>query len=289
MPHATNAGVTINYEVEGEPFAPPLLLVMGLGAQMTAWHPDFRAALRRRGFRLLHFDNRDVGLSTWLDDSGVPDLTAALSGAATPPYLLSDMAADAVAVLDAAGVDAAHVVGASMGGMIAQTVAIEHPSRVLSLTSIMSTTGARDVGQPHPGVLEVLLTVPPADREGRIEQAVRGARTISSSGYPFDEARARARAEGDYDRAYHPAGTLRQGFAILASGDRTEALRALDVPTLVIHGDADPLVDVSGGRATAAAVPGATLEVVPGMGHDLPAALHEPLADSIARIAGLSA
>ncbi|MCU4184581.1 alpha/beta fold hydrolase [Acidiferrimicrobium sp. IK] len=259
---------------------------MGLGAQLTAWHPDFKAALVARGFFVVSFDNRDVGLSTWLDEAGAADLIAGLSGTATAPYLLSDMAADATAVLDAEGIDSAHVVGASMGGMIAQTLAIEHPGRLRSLTSIMSTTGAPAVGQPHPGVIEVLLTPPPGERAARIDQSVRGARAISSPGYPFDEARARARAEADYDRAYHPEGTARQAFAILASGDRTEALGQVQVPTLVVHGDADPLVDVSGGRATAAAIPGAELTIFPGMGHDLPPALHVPVADAIAALAG---
>lgn len=287
MPDTTSGGITIHYEVEGDEAAPVVLLVMGLGAQMTSWDPAFRAALVTRGYRVVHFDNRDVGRSGWLDDAGVPDLAALLGGAPPPavPYTLADMAGDAVAVLDAVGAPAAHVVGASMGGMIAQVAAIDHPGRVLTLTSIMSTTGAPGVGAPHPRVLPALLAPPPSGRDAAVEAAVRIARVLASPGYPFDEDRARERAAAAVDRAWHPAGTARQLLAIATAPDRTPALRRLSVPTLVIHGDGDVLIDPSGGRATAEAVPGARLWVVPGMGHDLPPALHEPVADAVAELA----
>ncbi|HET9690680.1 MAG TPA: alpha/beta fold hydrolase, partial [Acidimicrobiales bacterium] len=202
-----------------------------------------------------------------------------------PPYLLADMADDAVAVLDDLGVAAAHVVGASMGGMIAQAIAVGHPDRVRTLTSIMSTTGAPGVGAPHPDVLPLLTRPAPADAAAAVEASVASARVVASPGFPFDEARVRAQAEAAAERAFHPAGVARQLVAIVASPDRTPGLRRLQVPTLVIHGDDDPLVDVSGGRATAEAVPGARLVTIPGMGHDLPPALYDRVADLIADLA----
>lgn len=282
MPSAPANGITIEYEITGEAGAPPLLLVMGLGEQLTGWPDDFVAHLVDRGFRVIRFDNRDVGCSTWFDEAGDPDVMAAISGHGSSPYLLHDMAADAAGLLDALGVDSAHVVGVSMGGMIAQTLAIEHPLRVRSLVSIMSTPGDPSVGQADPAVVPLLLRAAPSSREEAVQGGIETWRAIGSPGFPPDEAWVRERVERSYDRAFHPAGTGRQLVAILTSGDRTEALRHADVPTLVIHGEADPLVDVSGGRATAAAIPGARLKLVPGMAHDLPAALWAELADDIA-------
>lgn len=274
MTSASAHGITLEYETFGDPGSPPVLLIMGLGAQLTAWDPDFCRGLAETGFFVIRYDNRDVGLSTWFDDAGTPDMAALLGGTATSAYALADLAADAVGLLDALGIPAAHIVGASMGGMIAQTFAIAYPGRTRTLTSIMSTTGDPTVGQPHPDALATLMTEPATSREGAVDQAAVTWKVIGSTGYPFDEASVRDRAARDYDRAFHPAGTARQLAAIITQPDRTASLATLDVPTLVIHGEADPLVDPSGGRATAAAIPGASLTLVPGMGHDLPPELH---------------
>ncbi len=285
MPEASAGGLRICYETEGDPAGPPVLLVAGLGAQLTWWPPGLRAALADRGFFVIRYDNRDAGKSAWLDEAGEVDLLAVLAGTARPPYLLADLAADGVAVLDALGVPSAHVLGVSMGGMIAQAIAIEHPARVRTLTSAMSTTGDPAVGQPRPDIVEMLLSPRPADRAAAIDQGVELSRAISSPAFGFDEPETRARTSAEYDRGNHPAGAGRQLAAILASGDRSRALRTLTLPVLVLHGDADPMVDVSGGRATAAAIPGARLWVVPGLGHDLPPALFDEIADAAAALA----
>jgi pimeloyl-ACP methyl ester carboxylesterase len=276
--------VEIAYETFGGKEDPPLLLVMGLGVQMLGWDTEFCQLLAGHGFRVIRFDNRDVGRSTRFE--GQADVMAVVGGDhSTVRYLLSDMASDVVRLLDALEIEAAHVVGASQGGMIAQTMAVEHPERVLSLTSIMSTTGARDVGQPHPEVIPLLLTRPPDDREGYAEYGVRTFREIGSwdlAGSASEERRIRERGRASYDRGFNPDGTGRQLAAIIASGDRSERLREISVPTLVIHGTKDKLVDVSGGKATAEAIPGARLELVEGMGHDLPPPLWERFAELIA-------
>jgi pimeloyl-ACP methyl ester carboxylesterase len=252
---------------------------------MTAWDDDFCAGLVDRGFYVTRYDNRDVGLSSKIEDRGHHDLAATMLRAAAgeaieAPYLLSDMAADAVGLLDELGIDAAHIVGASMGGMIAQTIAIEHPERVLSLTSIMSTTGELTVGQATPEAIQRLLTKRPTDRDAVIEMGVETSRIIGSPDH-FDEERTRAKAGEYYDRAYYPAGYARQIVGIWASGSRAEGLAALDVPTLVIHGEVDPLVTLSGGQRTAELIPGAELLVIEGMGHDLPPALWPQVIDAI--------
>lgn len=270
-------GIDCYHEVDGPDDGPPVLMIMGLGAQMIAWPPELVEGLVARGMRVIRFDNRDVGLSTKID---APPPSPAEAAAGRAPYTLSDMAADAVGLLDHLGIDAAHVVGASMGGMIAQTVAIEHPGRVRSLTSIMSTTGEPEVGQPEPDALARLMTPPPADREGAIEHSVLTSQVIS--GPLFDPERARQRAAAAYDRCFHPAGVARQLAAILASGSRAEGLRRLRTPTLVIHGAVDPLVTPSGGRRTAELVPGARLVIYDEMGHDLPVALVDRIVDEIA-------
>jgi pimeloyl-ACP methyl ester carboxylesterase len=264
-------GIEVAYETFGDLADETILLIMGLGVQMLGWDEQFCRLLAGRGFRVVRFDNRDVGRSAKIEGGPRPDVMAAVAGdASTASYLLDDMADDCVGLLDELGVDAAHVVGASQGGMIAQAMAIRHPDRVLSLTSIMSTTGDRAVGQPHPEALPALLTRPPGDREGFIDFVVGAWKVIGSPGFDVDEEALRARAGASYDRGIFPEGTARQLVAIIASGDRTERLQQLDVPTTVIHGLNDILVDVSGGKATAAAIPGARLELIEGMGHDMP-------------------
>ena len=286
MPNAPANGMELEYDTTGDPGAPPLLLVMGLGAQMIAWDDEFCGRLAARGFWVIRFDNRDVGLSTKVEAERF-DVPAAIGAALTggtveAPYLLADMAADAVALLDHLGGDRAHVVGASMGGMIAQTMAIAHPERVATLTSIMSTTGSQDVGNATPEALALLMTSPPAGRDEYLANAVASSRLLHGGVLPFDERRAADRAAASYDRCFYPAGVGRQLVAILASGDRTPSLAGCRVPTLVIHGDADPLVDHSGGVATAEAVPGAQLLTVAGMGHDLPVEKWDEIVDAIA-------
>jgi pimeloyl-ACP methyl ester carboxylesterase len=287
MPSTTGNGITIEYETAGDPSHPPLLLIQGLGGQLISWDPAFVAALVAKGFHVVTFDNRDVGRSTWFDAAGVPDVGAALVGQSQPAYLLPDMADDAAGLLDALDIRSAYVLGISMGGMIAQALAIQYPRRVRSLVTIMSTTGDPTVGQPHPEVVAALMVPPPDNRQEAIESAVRGARITGSPGFPFRGEAIAARAAAAYDRGFHPAGALRQTIAVLASPDRTPALRGLTIPTLVIHGESDPMVDASGGKATAAAVRGATLWVIPGMGHDLPPDLFPEIANRVAAHCGL--
>jgi len=270
---ANAAGIELCYETHGDPDGVPLLFVMGLGAQLQAWDLDLLQAFVDRGYYAIRYDNRDVGLSTKpaVGDVNVGErIMAAFGGQSIEaPYLLRDMADDAVSLLDHLGIESAHVVGASMGGMISQTIAIEHPTRIRSLTSIMSTTGDPDVGQPNPEILPILLAAPPASRDEAIANGIEASRAIGSPEH-FDEDRARVQSEVAYDRCHHPAGVGHQLLAIVASGSRSEGLAALDLPTLVIHGDVDPLVNVSGGRRTAEVVPGAELLVLEGMGHDSP-------------------
>jgi len=288
VPEAQSGDLSIYYETDGDPAGPPLLLVVGLGAQLTWWPPGLRSVLADRGFFVICFDNRDAGLSTWLDDLGPVDLLAVLGGSVPPPYLLADMAADAVAVLDTLALPSAHVLGASMGGMIAQALAIKHPDRVRSLTSAMSSTGDPHVGQQRADITDMLLSPRPADKTANVTQSVALARATSSPAFGFDEARTRARMSAEYDRGNHPDGAGRQLAAILTSGDRTAALGSLSMPVLVMHGDVDPMISVSGGRATAAAIPGARLWVIPGMAHDMPDILFGAIADEVAALAALA-
>jgi pimeloyl-ACP methyl ester carboxylesterase len=282
VPDVRSNGIDLWYESVGDPADPTLLLVMGLGAQLTEWPAEFGDLLAARGLHVLLFDNRDSGRSTSLDDLGPADVPAILAGdKSAAPYLLADLAADAAGLLKALGVDRAHVVGASMGGMIVQQLAIDHPELVATLCSIMSTTGARRIGRATPEAAAVLTRPPAADRDAAIAAQTATWRTVGSPGYPVPDDELRRRATAKYDRSYRPAGTQRQYAAILASPDRTPALHSVTAPTLVIHGDADPLIDVSGGRATAAAIPGAELLVLPGMGHDLPRELWPRLVDAI--------
>jgi pimeloyl-ACP methyl ester carboxylesterase len=285
VPRARANGIELEYETFGGPSAQPLLLIMGLGAQMITWDEAFCAQLADRGFQVIRFDNRDSGLSTWMKDAGPPDVMAALSGNPQPAYQLDDLAADASGLLDALNIRAAHIVGASMGGFIAQLVAIKHPEKVLSLTSIMSGPGGTDEVPPKPEGAAVLMVNPPDTREGRIEQSISIRRALVGSGDPFDEALERARSARAVDRAYYPSGVGRQLVAILATKSRLESLKQVRVPTLVIHGVDDVLVPVENGRLVADAVPGARLIEIEGMGHDLPKRVWPQVADAIAELA----
>lgn len=283
MPTARANGLDLYYETFGDPTDPVLLLIMGLGQQLTQWPDEFCKALATRQFQVIRFDNRDAGLSSWLDELGEPDVPALFGGdVSSVRYHLADMAADARGLLDALGVPRAHLVGLSMGGMIAQQLTIDRPDLVASLASIMSTTGDPAVGQNTLDDIGALLPVPGADRAAAIAADVALHRTIGSPGFETSDEELLSRATANFERAYHPAGVLRQLAAILAAPDRTAALRAVHLPTVVIHGDADRMVDVSGGRATAEAIPDAELLVIPGMGHDLPAGVWDRIVDAIA-------
>jgi pimeloyl-ACP methyl ester carboxylesterase len=286
---ARNVGpshLDIAHERRGNPTDPVVLLVMGLAAQLIHWQEGFLDALVSRRLQVIRFDNRDSGRSTHLNAAPPPNLPAALAGdLSSATYTLSDMAADSVGLLDALGLDAAHVVGASMGGAIAQTMAIKYPKRVLSLTSMMSTTGDMSVGQAHRETLAAIFGGPPArTRPEVIDRAVRMHGVVGSPGYPTEPARVAETAGLAYDRDHDELAIARQAVASVASGDRTRLLESLDVPTLVIHGTDDTLCDVSGGRATAAAIPGAELVLIEGMGHNLAPGLWHRIADHIARV-----
>lgn len=290
MPRAAANGIELEYDSFGS--GPAIVLIMGIGTQMIAWDEEFCLALAARGFRVLRFDNRDIGLSTWLDPLGLPRLPALAARAALglpvqAPYTLSDMAKDTVGLLDHLGLRRAHLVGASMGGMIAQQVAIEAPERLASLTSIMATPGgARHLLGAQPAALRAFAGPRPKSKEEGLDFIVALYRVLHGGQTPFPEARVRARAAEAIARAWHPAGFPRQLAAILASGDRTRALGAVRVPTLVLHGEADPLIPVSAGRATAAAIPGARFQLVPKMGHFLPPEAFDTLVEAIAGHAG---
>lgn len=277
MPTTRVNDLDIYHDSFGDPSDETVLLVSGLGAQCVVYEDELCERIAAEGHHVVRYDNRDVGLSTHLAGD-IPDVLTAVVQASSgelidAPYTLSDMAADGMGLLDAIGIDSAHVLGASMGGMIAQTMAIEHPDRVRSLTSLYSTTGEPDVGTPDPDVLASMIGVltPQETREGRIASAVELARLIGTPD-EFDEERAAARAAFQTDRAYDPAGTSRQFLAILASGSRADELTKLSLPTMVLHGDRDRLVQISGGRRTAELIPGAQMRVLDGMGHDMPPA-----------------
>jgi pimeloyl-ACP methyl ester carboxylesterase len=285
MAFAQVNGVELGYDTVGEDGDPALLLVHGLGTQMIGWDDAFCGALADRGLFVIRYDNRDVGLSTKSEPPVPVVLPPDRPGVgfrlgSDPPYTLADLADDGIALLDHLGLPAAHVVGASMGGMIAQQMAFRHPDRVMSLTSIMSTTGDPEVGKATGAAIAALMAVPPAEREAYVEHAVRNWRVLS--GPLFDEQRTRRRAAASFDRSFHPIGSAFQFAAIVADGDRTERLKDVHCPTLVIHGAVDPLITLSGGEATAAAIPGARLLVLDEMGHDLPEPLWPQLIDAIA-------
>jgi pimeloyl-ACP methyl ester carboxylesterase len=292
MPQTTHNGITLEYETHGDKANPALLLIMGLGAQLTLWPIELVEALVERGFYVLRHDNRDIGLSTKFIESGVPDMQSVVTSLMTGkkpdlPYTLSDMAGDAVAVLDEEGIGKAHIVGASMGGMIAQLVAVEHPGRVLSLTSIMSTTGNPMLPPARPEAMAALVAPisPQASVAEVLERGMMVTRAIGSPAYPAREDRLKERIERDFSRSFHPTGAARQMAAIIADGDRRARLASVNAPTLVIHGVDDPLVPVEGGRDTAASIPGAKLKEIAGMGHDLPVELVDEIADEIAGFA----
>jgi pimeloyl-ACP methyl ester carboxylesterase len=277
-----STGMELEYEVFGEAEAPTVVLVTGLGLQMTGWDPRFCQALAARGFRVVRFDNRDVGRSTKLARAGLPDFARAMRGdRSAAPYAIEDMGDDVAALIVALGVPAAHLVGLSMGGFIVQEAAIRHPGRVLSLASMLSSTGHRRVGQATPEAMAVLLAPGPSDREGAMDHAVSTWRVIGSPGFPFDEGAIRQRAGEAWDRNHEPAGVARQAAAVLTQRDRTADLARLRVPTMVVHGADDPLVHLSGGEATARAIPCARLIVVPGMGHDLPRPVWPAVIDAV--------
>jgi len=279
-------GIEVAYQEIGDPDGEPLLLVMGLATQMLGWDEEFCAMLAERGFRVVRFDNRDIGHSTMLDAAGVPRRSDVFFGRrATAAYLLSDMAADAAGLMDHLGIESAHVVGASMGGMIGQTLAIERPERVLSLVSMMSTTGNRFVGTPNYKAFGVMMARYPRGRGDYVRRAQRTFGTIGSPAYPKDLDRVGEIAGAAYDRSHNPAGILRQMHAVTASGSRTAALRRVRLPVTVIHGTRDPLIRPSGGRATARAIPDARLRLIEGMGHDLPRELWPTFTEEIAATA----
>jgi pimeloyl-ACP methyl ester carboxylesterase len=288
MAKARANGIEIEWDSFGERTGEPILLVMGLGQQMVLWDEEFCRRLADRRHWVIRFDNRDIGLSTHFDAHGVPNPMQLMMGAQAGkpldvPYSIDDMADDAVGLCDALRLDRVHLVGASMGGMIAQTVAYRHPNRVKSLVSIMSSTGSPTLPAAKPEVLGRLMMPPAQGRDAAIAQRVETIRMISGKGYPFDEKKVRELTAEMFDRSYHPQGQARQLAAIVAQGDRSPRLAEVRAPTLVIHGEDDPLAPVEGGKHTAASIPGAELLLVPGMGHDLPQPLFGKLVDAISK------
>lgn len=282
-----NDDIEIVYDTFGDLLQTPLLLIMGLGAQMITWDEEFCKEIAAKGYWVIRFDNRDVGLSTKLDTLPVPNpmqLFQALQQGEMidVPYKLLDMAKDAVGLLNALKVKSAHIVGASMGGMIAQTIAIHFPERVRTLTSIMSSTGNPDLPLPQPEAMSILMTPPPENREENIEYSVQTWRVLNGPKMAFDEEFYRQRSARTYDRNFYPAGTGRQLGATMAAESRNEALKKVKIPTLVIHGDIDPLVPVEGGKDTAEAIPNAKLMIIEGMGHNIPAAVAPQIIETIA-------
>lgn len=294
MPEVTANGISIHYEEHGDPAGPPILLIMGLGAQMILWPIELVEALVARGFRVIRYDNRDIGLSHKFHGAKAPGmvwqmLAARLGFKPKVPYTLSDMAADGMALLDALGIERAHVAGASMGGMIAQLMAVEHGHRVMSLTSIFSTTGHPELPQAEKHALQALTKRPVSmEEEALIEHGIMLAHAIGSPGFRPDPAKLRERVTQIVRRSVYPEGLARQLAAIIHDGDRTRRLKSVTAPTLVLHGEDDPLIKVECGRATAAAIPGARIMTFPGWGHDLPQEMVEPVADAIAEHAGVA-
>lgn len=282
-------GLNLCYEAFGNPADPPLILVMGMGAQMVGWDDELCELLASRGLWVIRFDNRDVGRSTRLDRAGVPDVMQAMTRAwlrqpVEAPYLLSDMAADLAGLMDALEIDRAHLVGASMGGGIVQTLAIERPERVRSLTSIMSTTGHPDLPAPKYWAMATLFKPAPSDLAPYIDYYVDTWRRLRCGDFPEEDARDRSRAVRNHARGLSAAGTARQLVALLASGSRREALRQVKVPALVIHGEDDPVVPLAAGVDTAKSIEGAELMVLPGVGHAMPVRLWPRIVDGIAQL-----
>ena len=287
IPSVSANGIRIEYLTAGDPDRPALLLVAGLGVQLTAWPEAFCAELVARGFFVIRFDNRDAGLSTIIEGGSPPDPMAVYLGdPSSVAYTLEDMADDAVGLLDALDISAAYLVGSSLGAMIAQTLAARRPDRTLGLCSISSTTGDPSVGQPTAEAFELLARPAPTTREEFVEADIVSHRVLGSPLYPSDEAEMRAETGRAYDRAFNPEGTGRQLCAIIASGDRTAGLAAITAPTVVIHGSEDKLIQPSGGEATAKAIPGAELVMIEGMGHDFPPGVWPAVLDAIDAISG---
>lgn len=289
MPQINANNISIEFETFGEPDARPLLLVMGLGAQMVAWDENFCQQLADAGHFVIRYDNRDVGLSTRFHDHGVPDFEKLVTefmtnGSAKVPYTLDDMAVDGIALLDELGIAQAHICGASLGGMIVQTMAINHPERILSMTSIMSTTGNPDLPPAHAEAMEALNSERVDDPEHAMDRAVEVSKVIGSTGFERDEERIRRKALESYERAYYPDGVARQMAAIMAHGDRRPGLNKLSLPCLVVHGNIDPLVPVTGGHDTHQNVPGAELLIIEGMGHDMPKGVWGQIVQGVAQL-----
>lgn len=288
MPTIDANGIQLAYDVQGEPNGEPVVLIAGLGLQLISWPENFCRALVKQGYRVIRFDNRDSGLSTKMNHLGKPDLAMAFFKSMFhmplfPGYTLDDMALDTIGLLDGLGIAKAHVVGASMGGMIAQIVAAKHPERTLSLTSIMSTTGRPGLPGPTTAARNALFSTPRThDMNSVVEHYMRTLKVLGSPKYPTPDAVLRQQVMQNIKRNVCPQGTARQLLAVTASGDRTIMLRRVHVPTLVIHGTDDPLVPVACGRDTARWIPGAMLREIDGMGHDIPPALEETLAELIA-------
>ena len=289
MARITTNGINIEYDTFGDKNSSPLLLIMGLSSQMVAWPDSFCQKLAQSGHWILRFDNRDVGLSSKVESAGVPDLMAAMAAyqqgqPVEAPYTLSDMAADAIGLMDALELEKAHVCGLSMGGMIGQVMAIEYPRRVSSLISLESSTGDPALPPAKPEAMEAMLSPPPQNRDGYLQHTVEVFRSFSGGSDKFDETLQKELSANSYDRFFYPVGFVRQLVAVLASGDRTQSLATVTVPTLVIHGAEDPLVPIGHGRATARAIPGAKLMVVEGLGHGIAyPTLWGEIVDSIAQ------
>ena len=289
IPSVPANGIRLEYDTIGDPDQPPILLVPGLGVQLTGWPDRFCDELTARGFFVIRYDNRDAGLSTILDGGPAPDPMAVYLGdPSSVAYTLEDMADDGAGLLDALGIPAAHLVGSSLGAMIAQTMAARHPEKTRSLCSMSSTTGNRAVGQPTDEAFELLARPPATTREEFIEAGVASHRVLGSPLYPCDEGQMRLQAGRAFDRAYNPEGTGRQLCAIIASGDRTASLAGITAPTVVIHGTEDKLITPSGGEATAKAIPGAELLMIEGMGHDFPSGVWPRIIDAIVENAARS-
>ena len=274
MSKAKANNIEIEYDTFGDPSASPLLLVMGLGGQMIRWDEEFIQLLVDRGFYVIRFDNRDVGLSTKFEEAGEPNLIQAFTTVqkgepVESPYSLEDMADDAVGLLDALNIEKAHICGVSMGGMIVQVITIRHPSRVISLTSIMSTTGDPDLPQPSQEALLTIFKPSPPERDAYIENSVKSWKILNGSSFPYNEEKTRKLAGRVFDRSFYPVGQDRQMIAILANGNRKSKLSSVNVPTLIIHGTDDPLVLIDGGKDTHDAIQGSELLIIDGMGHTL--------------------
>ncbi|MFH1079926.1 MAG: alpha/beta hydrolase [Pseudomonadota bacterium] len=282
MPNVTANGIQIEYDTFGDDSSQALLLIIGAGGQMIYWELEFCESLAKRGLFVIRFDNRDAGLSTKFDEAGIPDMMAAMEGKPVDAaYSLDDMAADAVGLLDALGIQKAHICGSSMGGEIAQIISYRYPERVLSLTSIMSSTGNPELPQMKPEVLAAVFKPVPAEREAHIEHNVNLWRMLWSPGFPFDEKRLRRVLAEGYDRSYYPPGMIRQSLAVLKNGYRKLLIASIEAPTLIIHGDEDPLMSVEGGKEMAHLISGAKLLIVNGMGHDMPKEAWPKIIDAI--------